>query len=1048
MLRLPTNKKKVNKLLGSKKSLYFIRNENSVAVYAAFIIKPHKLIDSNNQNQQNRFSYPKPKEEKREPLLTLLNQAKLINVSLHRMFIPGNVSKKNKTDNSKEKNQNKTSLLEELFEEKNDKLDVTLSFYIIKAWKKYDLLETFYSEQDIIEDFRFILRTELKQKLESVGKIGRLLGETLEELVIYSTLNHNNFLSSNNKIFSNFTGEYAVIEKNEEFLNSFKTGPSVDLRPETIFSFPTGIASDDNLQIGLSENDTPTGFPSECSYPILVSGDKKTREIIACKLLEQNNKFILLDPRSNLEFKDRLSSTFEYLTLGENFTFNVLTPVTEKVYMTEKLSSQYLGNFIDIVRAVTDVRSDAAVLLRDLIDFYVNEYQEEQEEILFPRHDTPVSLDDLYTMLTVDPGGLIITDFQLSTVRALINDIRDGSISETTKVNETRGLEQLFETSKIIDFSVQGYKIQKLFLYAFLLQLTVIDQIIDFEEDVLIFIDDAELFFSREIERTILRHILKKLENSAFKLVFSTPFPSQLAQSVFDLTHNRIIGNLKSAKCLRLVADSHGLDKAQQEFIRRFPKNNFFLVREDLLEKPILLRFFPEDIERHETQQISRKTNGLTKALEAKPNSDSISLNLEEFSRLYPIMVEILEKLSAKVNRGINTESLVNLFPNWEGKDVKETVSLLELYGYIFLETVDKRGKKGEYWTKITPRGKKFLDKLRYKELIKEKNREKEDTLSSEENQDEDLSSFIESPSIDVSQANSEELDNTIISLQKIRKKVKEIRDSKNITQIKLEKLSTSLKKIEPLLEEKNSEEVEKLEIFQKSLENLLIEEKSINDLPERIRTRIFQKALSLIDAIQIRATHGENSSSTNDEEFIEKIIEKEFATDKWKDFEREVFLTEIPELSKLKKSNTKITDFLNSELPENVLEGLELSTELPRVEFIASAKKAISSLLKIKTMFYPNMNIDDYLEEINSFFKSTGIPEPFEKSLQLLWEYSMLEESRSNKASEQLKKKKKEIIESIQEESDSYVFDFKDKKKDSIINQLILKIRKRINND
>ncbi len=45
-------------------------------------------------------------------------------------------------------------------------------------------------------------------------------------------------------------------------------------------------------------------------------------------ILEQNKKFIILDPRANLEFEDRIHSNFEKLTLGEDFFFNVLTPGT------------------------------------------------------------------------------------------------------------------------------------------------------------------------------------------------------------------------------------------------------------------------------------------------------------------------------------------------------------------------------------------------------------------------------------------------------------------------------------------------------------------------------------------------------------------------------------------------------------------------------------------------------------------------------------------------------------------------------------------------
>ncbi len=1044
MLRLPTRKKQTNRLYGPKKTLYILKDKNKVTIYATFIIKPYKAIDVE-EDSKKRFPYNQKQEEKKDPLLLLLNQLKHLKISLHRMFIPGNVSKKNKKEENTTKSKTKNTLLDDLFVEDNSSIEVSLSFYIVKVWKEFSLLESFYSIEELVEDFRALLRNELKQKLENVGRVGRILGSTLEEFILYSTLDHSNFLSSDNKIFSDLTKDYAVIEKNTDFHKSFKPGPAVDLRPESVFSFPTGITSDDNLLIGLADNDSPIGFPPNPMFPLLISGDKRTREIITCKLFEQNKNFILLDPKSNLEFKDRIKSSFDYLTLGEDFLFNVLTPVTAESYMTEKISSQYLGNFIDIIKAVSDVRNDAAVLLRDLIDFYVNEYQEEQEEILFPRHDTPVSLDDLYTMLTVDPGGLIITDFQLSTVRALINDIRDVSISETTRINEIRGLEQLFSSSKIIDFSAQGYKIQKLFLYSFLLQLTVITQVMDFDEDILIYIDDAELFFSREIEKTILKHILKKLENSPFKLIFSTPFPSQLASAVFDLTHNRIIGNLKSARCLKLISDSHGLDKIQHEFIRRLPKNNFLLVREDLQEKPILLRFFPDEADRHDTEKLERVMQKESKQIEDKFGETQISPNLEEFSKLYPVMLDVLEKLSTKVNRGINTESIVNLFPNRETKDVKETVSILELYGYIFIETVDKRGKKGEYWTKITPRGKKFLDKLKYKELIKERNKEAENLQKQESGSKDDLSSFVESSLIEDTQTKTHELDNDRESLQNIRKSIQDIRDSKDEVKEKLGALNLILKKLMSDIDSSQEDDYHRLNEFRASLTNLILEEKSLKNIPAKIQKRIFDKSLSLIDEIQIQSSFKGKRLSDEDEKNVNRIIENELKSDKWRDFEREVFLTEIPELSKIGKKNKKITDFLSSENPEVILRGLELSIDIPKKEFVFAAKKTIASLMQIKMRFYPNMDIETYLEEICTFFENQSMPEPFENSMQLISEYALLKIVGSKHTTEQ--KKRKKIIEIIQEESDSFVFDFTDKEKGSIVNQLISKLRKRMNN-
>ncbi|MCG3220158.1 MAG: hypothetical protein H7641_02155 [Candidatus Heimdallarchaeota archaeon] len=1041
---------KMQKFVGSNKSIYTIKRNKDFTVYAAFIIKPFKQIEEDIKQKKNWFYSSKEEKEKPNPLLSVLNEVKMLNISLHRMFIPGNVRKKENVGNAKNQKNTSSSLLNELFEDDNQDIDVSLSFFILKVWKSYDLSSTFESESSLIDDFISHLRNELKQKLEGVGKVGRVLGDTLEELVRFSTLNHSNFLSKGNKVFSGLTKDFAFIEKSEEFQRSFQPGPSVDKRPDSIFSFPSGIEANSSLLVGLTESDFPVGLPKEPSFPILIAGDNKTREIITSKLLEQNGKFIILDPRTNLEFENRIKADFTSLNLGENFSFNVLTPVTNKNYISEQISNQYLGNFIEIIRSITDVRSDAAALLRDLIDFYINEYQEEQEDVLFPRHDTPVSLDDLYSMLTIEPGGLVITDYQLSTVRALINDIRDPSISENTRINDVRGIEELFTNNMIINFSSQGYKVQKLFIYSFLLQLTVIDQVMNIDEDILIYIDDAELFFSKDIDKTILSHILKKLENSPFKIIFSTPYPSHLSSKIFDLTHNRIIGNLKSANCLKLISRSHGLDKGQFEFIRRLPKNNLLLVREDLMEKPLLLRFFPEDVERYETQSIRPNQEFHRNSKTLKTDDEILTVNIDDFSSLHPIMLEILGKLSTKVNRGINSESLSNLFINWEKDNVKEAISVLETFGYIFFETVDKKGKKGEYWTKITPRGKRFHEKLKFTKVIDVKNKEVENGSVPDEAKQkrildvENVSDFIESPSIKISTDDSSLI---VKKIQKQRKKVRETRDSEKKQSQKLEILNSTLIQVKLLLNDRFEEEVNRLENFLTALSGYLEEDNSLKELPREILESIFRKALSLIDAIQIKSTFGESSTNSADDEFIEKVIEKELSSDKWQDFDREVFLTEIPELSSLSKNQKKITKKLSSELPDDILQGLELGLDLTKDEFVKLIRKAIASLLQIKTMFYPNMDSEKYLEEVNIFFEEVGYPEPFEKSKQLLWEYTSKTKEKEKKALSTYLERR-EIIESIQEESESFEFDLEGKSKDSLVSQLIQTIRKKIKND
>ncbi|MHA1219068.1 MAG: hypothetical protein ACTSO5_10410, partial [Candidatus Heimdallarchaeaceae archaeon] len=1021
-----------------------IRKGGKITLYAAFIVKPHKESTEEAPDKRNYWRKDQELNEKLPSILSVLTQVKRLKTSLHRLFLPGNVKRKNQSINEVKKTAD-SSLIDQLFEEKNKNINVKLSFYLLKTWKQYNISESFQTIEDLVEDFVYLLRNELKQKLESVGNVGRLLDTTLEELVLYGTLDKANFLASGKKLFSELTKDYSVIERDDQFHKSFIPGPAVDKRPEVMFSYPTGIISDELAILGVTENDSMIGLPENASYPILIAGDKKTREIITCKLLEQDKRFIILDPRMNLEFEDRLTVPFESLNLGENFFLNVLTPLLNE-YVPEKLSSQYLGNFIDLVKLISDVRNDGAVLLRDLIDFYANDYHEEQDDILFPHNETNVSLNDLYTMLTVEPGGLVITDYQLSIIRSLINEIRDPSISADTSVKNKKGLQELFTCNRVINFSSQGYKIQRLFIYSFLLQLSTYDQISKDDEEIIIYIDDAELFFSRNTDKSILAHIIKKLENSRFKVVLSTPYPSHLASQIFDLTFNRIIGNLKSARCVRLISDSHGFGVNQVDFIRRLPKNKFMLLREDLTEKPLLLQMLPEDIERHDTQLIQRRVRKETEQSRiSEEDSEKIRLNYEDFAQLHPIMIDILAKLSSKVNRGINTESIVNIFPKWSKNEVKEAVSALEMFGYIFFETVDSKGRKNEYWTKITPRGKKFLDKLKFSKLVDSSNKEVDSSDAEKDEVSERMEEFIESPTV-IQRQNQETGSIIIKKLKVIRKIIRETRDSTDIPYNKLEILNSFLIQVEPLLSGDYSAEKDKLQKFLDSLQNLLGEDKSIESMPQKILQQIFQKSLSIIDAIQIRATYGEETSSSKDEEFINKIIETELGSEKWKDFNRDIFLTEIPELSSISRDKEQILDLLKSEFPEEVLKGLELSSNLPKDEFIDTTKKALASLLQIKTLFFPNMESTQYLDEINSFFKSSGYPEPFEKSQQLLWEYSALNKRESPKSA-YTQKSRREIIESIQEETNAFDFDTNVKNKDNLVSQLVENIRKRINN-
>ncbi|MCK4253414.1 MAG: hypothetical protein KAX32_03030, partial [Candidatus Heimdallarchaeota archaeon] len=433
-----------------------------------------------------------------------------------------------------------------------------------------------------------------------------------------------------------------------------------------------------------------------------------------------------------------------------------------------------------------------------------------------------------------------------------------------------------------------------------------------------------------------------------------------------------------------------------------------------------------------------------------KMDDSALTINAEDFSKFHPVMLEVLDKLSSKANRGINTESLAKLFPNWPENKVREAVSLLEIFGYIFYETVDKRGRKGEYWTKITPRGEKFLKKLKFSHLVVERNKKleeetpEEDETVTTEDVLEDLENYIEDSNVKIRNEPSEEQSLLIKKLQNIRKVVRVTRDSEDDKYTKLDTLNSLLVQIPPLFKEDISEETQKLEIFLGSLDNLLKEEVSMDGIPQKVLDKIFHKALSLIDAIQIKTTYGDKSKNTQDEEFIEKVIEKELGTEKWKDFDRDIFLTEIPELSSLRRENKKLMGLLDSEIPDDIIKSLDLSDDLPQEEFSQVIKKALSSLLQIKTSFFPKMDSEEYLEQINTFFKTAGLPEPFEKAQQLLWEHSVLNK-KGNYAAPYLITKRREIIESIQEENAAFCFDLDDKSKGGLVGQLIKSIKKKM---
>ena len=85
---------KKSNFVGKNKSIYLIRSGNSITLYCAFIVKPHKKITLEDNKKWKRYSDPKDEEET-PTILDILNQIKKLRTAVHRFFLPGNVKRKN-----------------------------------------------------------------------------------------------------------------------------------------------------------------------------------------------------------------------------------------------------------------------------------------------------------------------------------------------------------------------------------------------------------------------------------------------------------------------------------------------------------------------------------------------------------------------------------------------------------------------------------------------------------------------------------------------------------------------------------------------------------------------------------------------------------------------------------------------------------------------------------------------------------------------------------------------------------------------------------------
>ncbi|MHA1305417.1 MAG: hypothetical protein ACTSPI_17085, partial [Candidatus Heimdallarchaeaceae archaeon] len=690
-------------------AVYLVKKGGKATLYAGFIIKPKK------KEIEEKSKYGKIETvtiTDVQALFSLLSQNGRLKLSLHRFFLPGRVRKINPEKQEKKQE----SLIQDVFGSENNVTEVKITYYVFKVCKEFDLVENLTSVKELQKEFSVFLKQELKQKFYSIGEVGRLTGELLEELVKFNTIDKKHFLVDEGKsLFTELAREFIKIEKNEDFRKIFLPGPAIDIRVGGAFPSPTGIES--NIILGKTEENVEVGIPSYISYPLLLAGDKKIRDIVAKKILENSERFILLESRNNSWYIQKNILGCEKLILGKNFNFNILSPMINTKLLTEREYRRYLSDFLTIVKEVTESRNEIVMQIPEIIKFYVSEYQEQRDNLLQTSDYSSISINDIYTMLTSEPGGLIISDYQLASIRSIFTDISDESVSSATTVKRKKGLEALFDKNYVIDFSNHANKVQRLFIYSLLLQLAIYNQIKGFEREITILIDNAELFFPSEIERSFISRILTLFDNSLVNIILSTSYPSHLARTVFDQTSNRIIGSLRSSKCGKLIADSHSMTNQQKDSLLRLPTNSFLLLREDYYEKPILLRLFKRDIELYESQKYKKNDDSI-EVKRMNQNSISSIDYLEAQDDLVPIMIDILQKLSSKVQRGINTESLPKLFHNHPLENVKNAIKLLEIKGYIYKESVEKKGRKGEYWQRITPQGKKFLSKLELQKLI------------------------------------------------------------------------------------------------------------------------------------------------------------------------------------------------------------------------------------------------------------------------------------------------------------------------------------------
>ncbi|MHA1686991.1 MAG: hypothetical protein ACTSYD_11405 [Candidatus Heimdallarchaeaceae archaeon] len=999
-------------------NVVLIRRESIVTLYAGFIIKP-----------KNAYFEQNPKEQFSDALFLPLKRTNnyKLKMSLTRLLIPGSIKKKDKKSRTKNPKGKNARFGVSINEEKEQK-EIGICFLLFKAWKQYDLSETLLTTDEMIADFTETLKEEAKDMLYNIGKVGRIIGKPLMSFIAENKLPEDFLVNMNKKnvALTEVGKNFGTVIARNKWAQFMKAGPATDVRPTFLYDYPTALKS--GIELGASLNGQIIGLPENPSFPILVAGDKKTREIIIKKLVATTKNFVILDPRQNLEFEAHIPEAVEYLQLGANFVFNCLDPFQQADKTTFEL---YLANLIEIIKSVSDARYETIIWLKDIVHYYLHEYQD-STELLHEKKENSITLNELYAMITTEPGGLILSDFQLSAIRALLSELRDDCIANNSSIH----WKDLLKKPVIIDFSHQSYKIQKLFLYSFLAFLSLYPEQ---EKEILLVIDDAELFFANAKDSPFFTYIFKELIGKNVKIILSTAFPSQLCRAIFDLIQNKIVGTLRSSKCIDLIAQQHGIYK-QKDFLYRLPKNSFLLFREDLTDKPLLLRFTERDLESYLEEKL-RYAPIKPKKAKKEDTFASKLLDPRTLINLHPIMHDILLKLALKMKRGINTESIVKLFPQWPEHKVKEAVILLEKFGYIYHETADKKGT-GETWTRITVKGKQFLDELEETLLAKidEDVENFAETKIDEEKEGTRKDIIADEKSVEIKEKSTEgsgtlatETDDITTIIQELlvlRGKIKILRDKKT-DENKLIALYQMLKELDILPENVVKTELEELLAFRKSLQQLLEEKEDLSEITEEIEKGIFRKVLSLIDLAYTNLRYQIKQAQIKDQQFVEKLLEKEFETEKWQKFENPIPKTAEPR---------QIRGLLTSTYPEEVVKGLEFSMNMEDGEFIKNVQQAIASLIQIKMEFWPNVDPETYLEQIRKYFLTNGLLEPFEKSREKLWEYSVFADQ--NDDSVMKAQQRREILQTIKIENESFELDLKAEEKEELIGQLIEAIK------